>query len=195
MLTISDISMLFQQCNIAFLSKNTECGQLFSILSNFSKVGLWWYFSFRKSEETPAGSQWGETIHLCALSESLQWSWSSAAAWTHSHWYSHDIQKHFTWRQHLFILKFTPKHDGHPAIVRLLLLFCRWEALRLCNLWQGLHPGQLTHCSCPPAHWREALCVWSLWQKVSAEMSSCCDKSLVFKLIYLNFTWDYPRWK
>lgn len=93
MLTISDISMLFQQCNIAFLSKNTECGQLFSILSNFSKVGLWWYFSFRKSEETPAGSQWGETIHLCALSESLQWSWSSAAAWTHSHWYSHDIQK------------------------------------------------------------------------------------------------------
>lgn len=63
---------------------------------------LWWCLSFRKSEEAPAGSQWGETVHLYALSESFQWPWSSAAAWTHSHRYSHDIHTHYlTWSQQI----------------------------------------------------------------------------------------------
>lgn len=69
---------------------------------------LWWCLSFRKSEEAPAGSQWGETVHLYALSESFQWPWSSAAAWTHSHRYSHDIHTHYlTWRQQILFLFFS----------------------------------------------------------------------------------------
>lgn len=48
----------------------------------------------------------------------------------------------------------------------------RREALCLSYLWQSLHPGQLPHRSRPPAHRREALRVWSLWQKVSLPQDS-----------------------
>lgn len=90
-------------------------GWLLWLCLRFEAFGLtfvWWYLPFRKSEETPAGSQWGEALHLYALSESLQWPWSSAAAWTHPHRFARDIHTHCgIWRQHTQILS-TPSSHG-----------------------------------------------------------------------------------
>ena len=77
---------------------------------------MWWCLLCRESEETPAGSQWGETLHLYALYESVQWSWSSATAWAHPHRYSRHIQAdHGMWKQHALFKFFTA--ELHTYIV------------------------------------------------------------------------------